>query len=303
VPVPALVGLLICIGATPADAEEVAQDAFVKLITRWDDPQAWVRAVAVRKLISRLRRARVARQGLRRLAGLGRAVDHPPPDPDAVDLAAALRTLPPAQRAVLVLHHALDLPVERIATDLGMPAGTVKSRLELPKLLERSTPGAVAPFAHVHAKARRRARRRGRAAVIATVLAVAGALTVVRFAVVGDNPPPDPSPTQVVGPPPDRISVNGRDLVRTGDDVEMGTVRIDRDDPATLVVPAGMNAPAADPHCVPHTVVRILSQNARAVEIGAFAYGPADPPAGPVMCPDIRYPDLLAIAESLQVRR
>jgi RNA polymerase sigma-70 factor (ECF subfamily) len=132
---PRLVGLLICIGATPADAEEVAQDAFVKLITRWDairgydDPQAWVRAVAVRMLISRLRRARVARQGLRRLAGLGRAVDHPPPAPDAVDLAAALRTLPPAHRAVLVLHHALDLPVERIAADLGVPAGTVKSRL------------------------------------------------------------------------------------------------------------------------------------------------------------------------------
>jgi hypothetical protein len=122
---------------------------------------------------------------------------------------------------------------------------------------------------------------------------VAGALTVVRLAVVGDNPPPDPLPTQVVGPPPDRISVNGRDLVRTGDDVEMGIARIDRDDPATLVVPAGMHAPDADPHCVPHTVVRILSQNARAVEIRAFAYEPADPPAGPVICPGVRYPDLL----------
>jgi len=132
---PRLVGLLICIGATPADAEEVAQDAFVKLVTRWhdvrgfDDPEAWVRAVAVRMLISRLRRARVALSGLRRLAGLSRPAEHPAPDPDAVDIAAALGALPAAQRAVVVLHHALDLPVDQVAGELGVAPGTVKSRL------------------------------------------------------------------------------------------------------------------------------------------------------------------------------
>jgi RNA polymerase sigma-70 factor (ECF subfamily) len=130
---PRLVGLLICIGASRGDAEEIAQDAYVKLLTRWervrsfDDPEAWVRSVAVRMLISRMRRARVARLGLARLGG--RHTLQPPPSPDTVDVVTALRTLSPAHRAVVVLHHALDLSVEQVAAELDVPVGTVKSRL------------------------------------------------------------------------------------------------------------------------------------------------------------------------------
>lgn len=130
---PRLIGLLTCIAGSRSDAEEIAQDAFVKLLGRWrqvstyDDPEAWVRAVAVRMMISRLRRRRVAWLGLVRLAG-GPA-DHPPPSPNSVAVAAALRTLPPAQRAVMVLHYAFDLPVEQVAAELKVPVGTVKSRL------------------------------------------------------------------------------------------------------------------------------------------------------------------------------
>jgi DNA-directed RNA polymerase specialized sigma24 family protein len=46
------------IGGSVSDAEEVAQDAFVKLLGHWgtvgsyDNPAAWVRMVAVRALIS-----------------------------------------------------------------------------------------------------------------------------------------------------------------------------------------------------------------------------------------------------------
>jgi RNA polymerase sigma-70 factor (ECF subfamily) len=32
-------------------------------------------------------------------------------------------------RQVLVLHHGLGLPVEEVARELGVPPGTVKSRL------------------------------------------------------------------------------------------------------------------------------------------------------------------------------
>jgi RNA polymerase sigma-70 factor (ECF subfamily) len=131
---PRLVGLLVCMGGSRGDAEEVAQDAFVKLLLRWDtvcaydDPEGWVRGVAVRMLISRMRRARVARFGQLRVAGR-RADHHPAPTTDTVDVAAALRTLSPAHRAVVVLHHAMDLPVEQVAVELGVPVGTVKSRL------------------------------------------------------------------------------------------------------------------------------------------------------------------------------
>jgi len=134
---PRLIGLLISIGGSRTEAEEVAQDAYVTLLKQWrkirdyDDPESWVRVVAVRMLISRRRRARVATLGLRRLAG--RAQQHEPEQPElttaAIAVSAALRTLPVSQRAVVILHHVMDLPVEQVAKELEVPVGTVKSRL------------------------------------------------------------------------------------------------------------------------------------------------------------------------------
>lgn len=131
---PRLVGLLTSMGGSRCDAEEVAQDAYVKLLAHWskvrtyDDPDAWLRAVAVRMLIGRHRRATVARLGLRRLAGRPEQ-QTPGLSPDAVAVAGALRTLPLAWRAVLILHHVLDLPLDQVAAELQVPVGTVKSRL------------------------------------------------------------------------------------------------------------------------------------------------------------------------------
>lgn len=131
---PRLIGVLSSIGGSRPEAEDVAQDAYVKLLQHWnkvrsyDDPEAWVRAVAVRLLISRHRRAKVARLGLVRLRG---EAEESQPDVlvDGVAISAALRSLPIAQRAVVVLHHVLDLPVGQVADELQVPVGTVKSRL------------------------------------------------------------------------------------------------------------------------------------------------------------------------------
>ncbi|NEA33052.1 sigma-70 family RNA polymerase sigma factor [Streptomyces sp. SID13031] len=131
---PRLIGLLVSVGGSRADAEEIAQDAYVKLLDRWDkirrydDPEAWVRAVAVRALVSRLRRQQVATRALAKLTG--RASEVPGPDEeDALDVAAALAQLSPAHRAVAVLYYVMDLPIEQIADELQLPRGTVKSRL------------------------------------------------------------------------------------------------------------------------------------------------------------------------------
>ena len=132
-----LVGLLTVIGGSPTDAEEVAQDAFVRLLERWsrirryDDPAAWVRTVAVRMLTSRHRRTLVAAAGLRRLAGQADQADSgvASASGNTVDVAAALARLPEPQRAVVVLHHVCDLSVETIDDQLRLPTGTVKSRL------------------------------------------------------------------------------------------------------------------------------------------------------------------------------
>jgi len=128
---PRLIGLLTSIGGSRSDAEDVAQQAYAKLLRQWakvrsrEDPESWVRVLAVRLLISRHRRVEVAAFGLRRLAG--RAQQHQPdPSEDAVPIAEALHTLPVSQRAVLILHEVLDLPLEQVATELQMPVGKVK---------------------------------------------------------------------------------------------------------------------------------------------------------------------------------
>jgi RNA polymerase sigma-70 factor (ECF subfamily) len=132
---PPLIGLLTAIGGNRADAEELAQDAFVRLLEHWDkvreyaDPEAWLRTVAVRLMISRMRRRAVARRGLA-LLGRRAVTAAPAPGPGSdVELAEALAELPLNQRTALLLHHVHDLPVDEVAELLHVPTGTVKSRL------------------------------------------------------------------------------------------------------------------------------------------------------------------------------
>ncbi len=119
-------------GSRP-DAEECVQEAVVRLVPRWskvsqyDDPEAWLRRVAMRVATGRWRRARVAAS---HLGSLGRAVPEiPGPEGSGIDLQRALLALPLSQRQVVVLHYLVGLPVEDVARELRLPAGTVKSRL------------------------------------------------------------------------------------------------------------------------------------------------------------------------------
>ena len=127
-----LVGLLFAFLHDRGQAEDAVQDAFASALVRWPilrgyhDPEAWVRTVAFRRAIDHQRRR--SRQ-LRSLARLGPPPSMPPVGAEHVDLVRALRKLPLAQREVLVLHYVAELGVERIAAELRLPAGTVKSRL------------------------------------------------------------------------------------------------------------------------------------------------------------------------------
>ena len=49
--------------------------------------------------------------------------------PDHVAIVDALSQLEPGQREVVVLHHLADVGTTQIAAGLGIPEGTVKSRL------------------------------------------------------------------------------------------------------------------------------------------------------------------------------
>ena len=51
------------------------------------------------------------------------------PTPDRVAFIDALRKIPAEQRRALVLYYVCDLSVAQIATETGVPDGTVKARL------------------------------------------------------------------------------------------------------------------------------------------------------------------------------
>ena len=114
-----------------AEAQDLVQEALCRAWRRWDavasydKPVAWVRRVATNLASSRWRRLRVVRHHQR----MERAADVPELSPDHVALVAALRELPDMQRRAIVLHYVVDLPLTEVATELGVPVGTVKSWL------------------------------------------------------------------------------------------------------------------------------------------------------------------------------
>jgi RNA polymerase sigma factor (sigma-70 family) len=111
------------------EAEELAQDAFLKLWERWDrirrldDPEGYLYRTALNLYRNRRRRALLALRRLVRAA--------PPVDPtEAVDrrdqIVRALGTLTPGQRSALVLTDLLELTSEEAARALGVRPATVR---------------------------------------------------------------------------------------------------------------------------------------------------------------------------------
>jgi len=114
------------------EAEDVVQEALARASTRWstirasDVPEAWVRRVALNLAASGLR---WWRRRLAVLARLARPPEIPPASDEVLALLEALGRLPMSQRQPLVLHHLLQMPVEEVARELGLSAGSVKARL------------------------------------------------------------------------------------------------------------------------------------------------------------------------------
>lgn len=128
-----LVGQLYAVCGDLSDAEEVVQEAFTRAVAqprrfaKVDNPEAWLRTVAVNLARTRHRRRVLGERLLSRTAG--RPVHPADLTEDRVALVAALRRLPAAQREAIALHYLADLPVHEVARTLDVPAGTVKARL------------------------------------------------------------------------------------------------------------------------------------------------------------------------------
>jgi RNA polymerase sigma-70 factor, ECF subfamily len=113
-----------------AAAEDIAQEAFlaaVRNLDRFDRRRPfapWLHRIVVNRAIDWTRA-----RSLRAEVELGdQHASAPPPEPDGGAL-ARIAELAPEQRAVVVLRYVLEYTPGEIAQLLGVPRGTVNSRL------------------------------------------------------------------------------------------------------------------------------------------------------------------------------
>lgn len=113
-------------------AEDIAQDAFlaaVDALDRFDRRRPfrpWLHRIVVNRALDWARQ-----EALRRRVDGAESVFEPlaPPEEIGGEMIAALKELPAEQRAVVVLRHLLEYTPGEIARMLGLPRGTVNSRL------------------------------------------------------------------------------------------------------------------------------------------------------------------------------
>lgn len=116
--------------ADPEEAKDLVQETFERAwrswrrVSRLESPGGWAHHVLSNLAVSawrrRTTRERLAAPDLK--AGFA-------PDAGHLDLAAALRSLPPKQRDALVLRGVLEMTVTEVAAELGASEATVRSWL------------------------------------------------------------------------------------------------------------------------------------------------------------------------------
>lgn len=144
-------GLLRRMGAAPAEADDVAQDAFLVAFERIGEFRAqgtfaaWVKKIGARAYLRRLQRER------RIAAFAAEPQGEEAAAPDAagrIDLDEALRALGPAERICVSMCYGAGLSHAEAADALNLPLGTVKSHVKrgLEKLRARLAPAEDSPL-------------------------------------------------------------------------------------------------------------------------------------------------------------
>jgi len=118
-------------------ADDLVQDTLERAIAHWAqrrpdaDLRAWLFAIQRNLFVSELRRRK--RRGSQVGPDILEALPAPDPRPDETaglrDILAGLDSLPEEQRSVLLLVGVEDLSYEQASRVLGLPIGTVMSRL------------------------------------------------------------------------------------------------------------------------------------------------------------------------------
>jgi RNA polymerase sigma-70 factor (ECF subfamily) len=126
-----LLGALYLVTGNLQEAEDLMQDAFVKVLQRWDvvqsltDPTGYLYRTAMNAFRTGYRRGRMA---VRRMASFATREGDPFRDVEVrEDVRRALTGLTPRQRAALVLTELLGYPPSEAARALGIKASTVRA--------------------------------------------------------------------------------------------------------------------------------------------------------------------------------
>ena len=129
-----------------AAAEDLTQETFVRAYrarhryTPTAPPGAWLRRIGINLAISHLRRQKLARFLPARLYMAPDRRDYDRAEARDV-VGKAMLALSPKLRAAVVLHYYDGLTREEIAAVLGVPAGTVASRIAKAVAIMRKTIG------------------------------------------------------------------------------------------------------------------------------------------------------------------
>ncbi len=153
---------ILRLSGRPDVAEDIVQEAFVRVLTNLDrfDPQyrfsTWLFTIARRVFLNVVEKRRPLSDS-DRVGGMGgrscgtqrdcEEVDEHHHTRDAVQ--KALMTLSLDQREVIVLFHQHDWPIWLIAEHQGMPEGTVKSHLHRGRTKLREALAAIAESQHL----------------------------------------------------------------------------------------------------------------------------------------------------------
>lgn len=176
------------------DAEDLVSDTMLRAIERWEqyrlgtNIRAWLFTILYHVFVSRKRRidAREVQQpedteGWALFEAVGEA------DPEGAfydsfldeEITGAIRALPEEYRAAVVLSDLQGLRYAEIATALGVPEGTVKSRLfRGRRILQKKLSGYAVDMGYIKPSSVRQtpAARTGRAAVVSAAAVEAATL-------------------------------------------------------------------------------------------------------------------------------
>lgn len=150
---PQLVRLLDLYIGDLGTAEELAQEALLRACERWErvgdlqEPDAWLRTVAMNLARSHWRRRGAERRARARVESYARVPAAQADADEAVTVRTALQRLPEKQRRVLVLRYFAGLPAADVAAVVGGTAGNVRVITHRAVAALRAELGPTASFA------------------------------------------------------------------------------------------------------------------------------------------------------------